>query len=175
MDVKFINICLRDVRDLQELFIYGLEIPSVNVCHRDVRSSVYITPDSDLPVLNGLGPESSPNCLNGLNILGLELAQEYWQVGYLDPSGVMCRGEIMIFPNTGHPIVPLTIISRLSCKPKGLLLTPCLNGDPLPLTSKLKAFAGSWSLLTLVILVSTRGIQNQSVNMSFSKIPPIFS
>ena len=78
MDVKFINICLRDVRDLQELFIYGLEIPSVNVCHRDVRSSVYITPDSDLPVLNGLGPESSLNGLNGLNGRRIESGQEKW-------------------------------------------------------------------------------------------------
>ena len=50
------NSCPCDVRVLQEFFITGLKIPSVNACSHDVRDYVDVTSEIVLPGMNGLGP-----------------------------------------------------------------------------------------------------------------------
>ena len=51
-------------------------ILSVNVPTHDIRESVDITPESDLPGLNGLGIELALNGLKGINGLVPESSQE---------------------------------------------------------------------------------------------------
>ena len=58
---------------------------------------------------------------------------------------------------------------------KKLLPPPCLNGDTLPPYEKLKKLLGSWSILTLVILMSNRFIQHQSVLMNICEVFTVFS
>ena len=54
-----------------------MKILCANFCPCDVRESVDVTPESDIPVLNVLGTESSLHGLNGPNCLGPESAQEH--------------------------------------------------------------------------------------------------
>ena len=77
LDVKSINVSPRGVCGVHKFFVTGMKRLSVNVCPRDIRESVGVTPDSDLPGVNGIGQELYLKGMNDLNGIGLESDQEH--------------------------------------------------------------------------------------------------
>ena len=76
LDVLFINVFPCGICGLHELSITGLKRLPINLYPRYFRESVDVTPESSLPRMNGLTPESAMNGLNSLNgLMALGLNQ----------------------------------------------------------------------------------------------------
>ena len=75
--LQSINVLPREVCGLNEFFATGLKRLPVNVFPLDVKEYVDVTPESDLPGMNGIGTESFLNGINELHGLGTKLAQEH--------------------------------------------------------------------------------------------------